>query len=155
MVGFALGGTYAVAFVSLIFIGAFDAGVSITRNSVMQLAAPPRMRGRIMANQGTVVRGFGPLAQTQSGAVASAVGGPAAILAAAAVMTVAAALVARANRPLWEFSTRQAVATGQPESTVTREPESNASGDPGSNASGDPGSNASGDPGSPNAAGGR
>jgi hypothetical protein len=115
MVVFAVGRDYAIAFGALIVIGVFDAFVSIIRNSIMQLAAPGGMRGRVMANQGTIVRGVGPLAQTQSGAMAGAVGGTAAVVVAAGVMIIAAATVARTNRPLWEFSNRRAVAADDPE----------------------------------------
>jgi hypothetical protein len=121
MLAFAVGGSYLVAFGALIVIGVFDAWVSIIRNSIMQLAAPGRMRGRVMANQGTIVRGLGPLAQTQSGALAGALGGPVAVIVAAGVMTVAATVVARANRALWTFSTRDAVVAGDPASTGTHE----------------------------------
>jgi MFS family permease len=123
MIAFALGRSYVVAFGALIVIGVFDACVSIIRNSIMQLAAPGRMRGRVMANQGTIVRGVGPLAQTQSGAMAGAFGGPVAVVVAAAVMGLAAAVVARANRALWTFSSRDAAAAGDPDSPV-------AAGDP-------------------------
>ena len=81
--------------------GLFDSLVSVTRNSLMQLAAPSGMRGRVMANQGMIVRGMAPLSQTQSGFVSGLVGGPAAILLAGGVMAVGAVAVLRGNRALW------------------------------------------------------
>jgi MFS family permease len=104
-VGFAVARDFAVAWAALLLIGIFDAFVTVTRNSIMQLTAPAHMRGRIMANQGVVVRGLGPLAQTQSGATAGVLGGPLAILAAAAVLAATAAAVAARNRPLWALTT--------------------------------------------------
>jgi hypothetical protein len=112
MVVFAVSTSYVIGFVALVLVGVFDALVSVTRNSIMQLAAPGRMRGRVMANQGTVVRGLGPLAQTQSGALAEVVGGPAGTLAAAAVLAVSSIMVAVGSRPLWEFSRRGAHGEG-------------------------------------------
>ena len=111
MVVFALSTSYVVAFAALVLVGVFDALVAVTRNSIMQLAAPGRMRGRVMANQGTVVRGLAPLAQTQSGALAEAVGGPVGTLVAAAVLAVSALVVARGNRPLWDLSRGEAQRT--------------------------------------------
>ncbi len=108
MIAFAVGQSYIVAFAALVVIGVFDAWVSIIRNSIMQLGAPPRMRGRVMANQGTVVRGLGPLAQTQSGALAGLAGGPAAVIVAAASLAAAALVVARRNPSLWLFSRKDA-----------------------------------------------
>ena len=101
MTAFALAGTYVLAFAALVFTGVFDSMVSVTRNSLMQLAAPSGMRGRVMANQGTVVRGMAPLSQTQSGVMAGWLGGPLAIAVAATVMAVGAVAVLRGNRELW------------------------------------------------------
>jgi MFS family permease len=108
MIGFAVTREFALAFLSLTLVGVLDACLSITRNAIMQLAAPPTMRGRVMAYQGTVLRGVGPLAQTQSGWVAGLVGGPTAVVVAAIGLAGSAALVARRTRRLWAFSRRDA-----------------------------------------------
>jgi MFS family permease len=104
MIGFALTRDFALAFAALAVVGVLDACLSITRNAIMQLAAPPRLRGRVMAYQGTVLRGIGPLAQTQSGWLTGLVGGPTSVVIAAIGLAGSAALVARRTRPLWEFS---------------------------------------------------
>jgi MFS family permease len=103
MLGFAAASTYAWAFVALVVVGVFDAMVSVIRQSIAQLAAPARMRGRVIANTGTVVRGLGPLSQAQSGVAGGFVGGPLAVVVASAALAASAALVAIANRPLWGF----------------------------------------------------
>jgi len=57
-----------------------------------------------MANMGTVTRGVGPLAETQSGLLTSIVGPTPALLAAAGVVGLAATLTMLFNRDLWTFS---------------------------------------------------
>jgi MFS family permease len=108
MVLFALTRDYVLAFAALTLVGLFDACLSITRNGVIQLAAPNRLRGRVMAYQGTVLRGVGPLAQTQSGAIAGLVGGPVSVMIAAAGLAATGAIVARGTQALWSFSRREA-----------------------------------------------
>jgi MFS family permease len=110
MVGFAVARDYRLAFLALTGVGVLDACISITRNGVMQLAAPARLRGRVMAYQGTVLRGIGPLAQTQSGGIAGLVGGPMSVVIAALGLAASAAIVARGTEPLWRFSRREAEA---------------------------------------------
>jgi MFS family permease len=108
LVAFALQRDYAFAFGALAVSGMFDSFATVTRNSVMQLAAPSRMRGRVMANLGTISRGASPLAQAQSGLLAGALGPPAAIAVAASALAVGASL-SRLNRPLWKFSRDEAL----------------------------------------------
>jgi MFS family permease len=104
LVGFALSRSFELAFVTLAISGFFDSVISVTRSSVLQLAAPLGMRGRVMANLGTVTRGLGPLGQTQSGVLAGAFGGPAAVFGSALVLAVNAVLTVRGNPALWRFS---------------------------------------------------
>jgi MFS family permease len=103
LAGFALAGQYAIAYGALVFVGALDSFLTVTRHSVMQLAAPSHMRGRVMGNMGTVTRGVSPLAETQSGALAGVMGGPLAIVTAAAALVVSAAVTARRNPALWRL----------------------------------------------------
>jgi MFS family permease len=104
LVGFALSRSFLLTFIALAVSGCFDSLISVTRSSVLQLAAPPGMRGRVMANLGTVTRGLGPLGQTQSGFLAGAFGGSAAVLGSALVMAVNALITVRGNPTLWHFS---------------------------------------------------
>jgi hypothetical protein len=100
----AFASSYPVMFVALAVIGTLDVIVSITRNSILQLAAPEHMRGRVMANMGLVTRGIGPFAETQSGTLAGLMGAQLAVLTAAVALGAGAALTARFNRALWRFS---------------------------------------------------
>jgi hypothetical protein len=95
---------YEVAFAALVLIGLFDALMTVTRHSVMYLAVPGRMRGRVMGNMGTITRGVSPLAETQSGVLSGVVGPRLAILVAAVAMVASAGATARRNPALWCFT---------------------------------------------------
>jgi MFS family permease len=103
LVVFAFAGNYLLAFAALAATGLLDALQTVTRMSIMQLAAPGPMRGRVMANMGTVTRGIGPLAQTQSGVLAGLIGPPLAVVTAGVALAASALLTGRANRALWDF----------------------------------------------------
>jgi MFS family permease len=109
LLAFAASGDYAFSFTVLAVMGLFGSLVGVARSNVMQLAAPGRMRGRVMANMSTVSLGIGPLAQSQSGVLAGAVGSPLAVVSAAVAIAVAAAAIARANPLLWNFSQDEAL----------------------------------------------
>jgi len=104
LVLFALSGQYLVSFALLAATGFLDVLETVTRLSIAQLAAPARMRGRVMSNMRTVTGGIGPMAQTQSGILADAIGGPQALVVAAIALATSAATTVRANRALWSFS---------------------------------------------------
>lgn len=103
LVAMALTAEYVLCFAALAALGLFDTLTSVTRQNVVQLVAPGRMRGRVMANIGTITRASGPFSQTLSGALASAFGPRLAIVASAATLSVAAALVGRRNTTLWRI----------------------------------------------------
>jgi MFS family permease len=95
--------SYPVTFGLLVVIGLFDSFLAVTRQSVMQVAAPGKMRGRIMANVGTVTRGFSPLAEAQSGFMIGLFG-PAVAMSCAAGMIALNGITARLTNPtLWRF----------------------------------------------------
>jgi MFS family permease len=100
----ALSRDYTTSILALALLGSLDLLITVTRNSIMQLAAPSHMRGRVMANMGTITRGVGPLAETQSGLVAGITGAPLAIIGAAVALATAAAITVRGNPTLWRFS---------------------------------------------------
>jgi MFS family permease len=104
LVVFGLSQSYVLSFIALGVTGAMDVLIAVTRNHILQLATPPRLRGRVMGNLGTITRGMGPLAQTQNGLLTGIIGGPLAVLAAAGALAVNAVLTARTNRLLWDFS---------------------------------------------------
>jgi MFS family permease len=101
---FGLSASYVVAFAALAVSGFFDSVISVTRSSVLQLAAPLGMRGRVMANLGTISRGIGPLGQLQSGALAGAFGGRTAPVLSAGILVVNAFYTIRTNQHLWGFT---------------------------------------------------
>jgi MFS family permease len=96
--------SYGFSFVALACLGMLEVLLTVTRSTLMQLAAPEHMRGRVMANMATVSRGFGPLAETQSGLTASLLGPSISVLVAAGVVGLAAGLTAVFNREIWRYS---------------------------------------------------
>jgi MFS family permease len=100
----AVSSSYVASFIGLSMIGVLEVLVTVTRSTIMQLAAPGQMRGRVMANMGTVTRGVGPLAETQSGLLTTVIGSTPAVLVAAGVVGLAATLAMLFNRDLWFFS---------------------------------------------------
>lgn len=103
MVAFGLGVSFPVAYLLLTVVGLADATMTVTRHSIMQLASPPEMRGRVMGNMAVVTRGVSPLADAQSGAIAGAAGPMVAAAVAGAALAAASIGTALSNRPLWEF----------------------------------------------------
>jgi len=101
---FAATGDFILSFAVLTLIGLLDSVLTVTRHSVLQLAAPGRMRGRVMANMRTVTAGVGPFAQTQSGLLASVVGPPLGVAVAAGAIAVAAMGTALTNHRLMAFT---------------------------------------------------
>ena len=99
--------TYSVTFIALALVGALDSLATITRNSILQLAAPPAMRGRVMSSMGLVTRGLSPLAETQSGLLASFLGPTYTLIGSAVALALAAGITIRTNPALWAFSSKE------------------------------------------------
>ena len=74
----------------------------------MQMTAPEAMRGRVMANMGTITNGVSPLAQAQSGALA-AILGPSGAAARPAAATFA---VVRSNPALRDYRAEPSTPAG-------------------------------------------
>jgi hypothetical protein len=89
---------------ALIATGLLDAYSTVTRHSIMQLAAPAEMRGRVMANMGTITQGMAPIANTQSGVLSGLVGVPLALAVSGGALAVAATFLAKSNHRLWNFT---------------------------------------------------
>ena len=98
---FAFAQGYGMAFAALVAVGFLDALMTVTRQSVVHVTAPGRMRGRIAANIATVTRGTGPLSQTQSGMLAGAIGPMLAVLVSSGVLALAMAAIAKTNPAYW------------------------------------------------------
>jgi MFS family permease len=108
LVALAVSRDHRLTFLAILAGGIFDVLVSVTRQSIMQLTAPGRMRGRVMGNVRMVSGGLSQLSQTQSGALAAAIGAPLGVLAAATFIGVSAAATALGDRALWAFSLERA-----------------------------------------------
>jgi hypothetical protein len=117
---FAVSGEYMLSLLALAITGALDALMSVTRLSVMDLAAPSGMRGRVIGNLATVSRRVTPLAQVQSGLLAGTIGAPLADATSAAAVAITAA-VARADTSLWRFTSARSVA--EPDGDAIAPPE--------------------------------
>jgi MFS family permease len=101
---FAASREFLVTYAAIAVMGFLDSISTVTRHSVMQLASPAHLRGRVMANMGTITRGTTPLSQLQSGLLSGVIGGPLALAVAAGILFVAATVTARTNTELWQFS---------------------------------------------------
>lgn len=95
--------TYPLSLLALSVTGYLDVLATVTRHSIMQLAVPSRMRGRVMSNMAVVTRGTGPLSEMQSGILSAAIGPSWALTCAATVLATAVGLTARSNRSLMRF----------------------------------------------------
>ncbi len=107
---FAASHTFALSLVALVAVGFLNALFAITRASIVQLAAPPKMRGRVIGNALTINRGFGPLAQTESGSLAAFVGAPLALVGGAAAIAIAVAASLVGDPQLRSFGRERASA---------------------------------------------
>ncbi len=110
---FAVSRSFALSLVALVGVGFFDSVVSIMRASIIQLAAPPAMRGRVVGNALSINRGFGPLAQTQSGTLASLIGAPLALVGGAVALVVVISTSLIADPQLRSFAGHDAPPAGE------------------------------------------
>ncbi|MEK9658844.1 MAG: MFS transporter [Chloroflexota bacterium] len=86
------------AIVVMVLIGATDGAGSIVRNTVVQLAVPDTIRGRVTSVNQIFAQGSPALGQTVTGAMAAALGAPGALLVGGAIaiaVTMAVALRVR------------------------------------------------------------
>jgi MFS family permease len=113
---------YIASIVLLAVSGFLDVLTTVTRLSIVQLAAPAEMRGRVMANMGMVVMGTGPLSQTQSGLVTAAIGPAWALVVAAAALFATSLGLARTNPELRQFTYRADAPESSRSSLASQEP---------------------------------
>ena len=116
---FAISQNYVLSFMALVACGITDVFTAVTRMTIMQLSAPAQMRGRIMANMRIITGGIGPLAETQSGLLASLLGGPLAVITAAGALVGAAGWTARTNPAFWQQKSDEPEVTETPGSSTT------------------------------------
>jgi MFS family permease len=104
LLGLAFSTVYPLSFLAIAAMGLLDSLSTVTRHSVMQLASPAEMRGRVMANMGTVTRATTPTSELLSGALSGLFGARIALLIGAGTLVTAASLTARTNPELMRFS---------------------------------------------------
>jgi MFS family permease len=114
IIGFGFAPTLWLAVVCLAFAGAADMVSAVLRLSMLQLAAPEDMRGRMQGVFIVVVAGGPRLGDLRSGALASAAGVTVAMVSGGVVIVVAMVVVALGVPSFWFFrasrSARETVA---------------------------------------------
>jgi MFS family permease len=90
MICFAWSQLFLLSLVALAAVGFFDIVYGAVRNTIVQMAAPDRFRGRVMSLHTLTNRGLGPGGNFLTGGLAAALGAPAAltVLAVASVVLV-------------------------------------------------------------------
>jgi hypothetical protein len=101
IIGFGLAPTLWLAVLCLAVAGAGDMVSAVLRSSMLQLAAPDQMRGRMQGVFIVVVAGGPRLGDLRAGAIASAAGVTAAMVSGGIVVVVAMAVVALAVPSFW------------------------------------------------------
>lgn len=104
VLGLAAVSTLAAAAAVLLIAGVGDSAISATRNTALHLAARPGMRGRTIAAMLAIRRGVQPFSQTQSGAIAGALGAPAALGIAGVAMLASVAYATFRSTAVREFT---------------------------------------------------
>jgi predicted MFS family arabinose efflux permease len=94
LMSFGLSGWFGLSLVLLFGLGTADGIWGVARNTVVQLAVPDNLRGRVMSVVFLATRGSTPLGHFTSGLTASFVGGPATIVLGAALIGAAVAATA-------------------------------------------------------------
>src|SRR5712692_8529392 len=86
LIGFGLSASLWLSLALLFGLGAADGIWGVARNTVVQLAVPDALRGRVMSMVFLVTRGSTPLGQFNSGLFASLISGPGTVLLGAALV---------------------------------------------------------------------
>ncbi|MGY1689107.1 MFS transporter [Geodermatophilus sp. SYSU D01105] len=103
IIGFGFAPTLWLAVLCLAVAGAGDMVSAVLRSSMLQLAAPDHMRGRMQGVFIVVVTGGPRLGDLRAGAIASAAGVSAAMVSGGVVVVVAMLLVALVVPSFWHF----------------------------------------------------
>ncbi|MGY1820542.1 MFS transporter [Geodermatophilus sp. SYSU D00079] len=118
IIGFGLAPSLWLAVLCLAVAGAGDMVSAVLRSSMLQLAAPEEMRGRMQGVFLVVVAGGPRLGDLRAGAIASAAGVSAAMVSGGVVVVVAMVVVALVVPSFWAFrasrSTYATVPAGEP-----------------------------------------
>jgi len=112
IIGFGFAGSLWVAVLCLAVAGAGDMVSAVLRSSMLQLAAPDDMRGRMQGVFIVVVAGGPRLGDLRAGAIASGFGVTAAMVSGGVVIVVAMAVVALVVPSFWLFRASRAAQAG-------------------------------------------
>ena len=108
IIGFGFAPTLWLAVLCLAVAGAGDMVSAVLRSSMLQLAAPEEMRGRMQGVFLVVVAGGPRLGDLRAGAIASAAGVTAAMVSGGVVVVVAMVVAALAVPSFWAFRASRA-----------------------------------------------
>src|SRR5262249_60278341 len=81
LLAFAASRALVVAVVVLVVVGCMDSVYGVVRNTIVQLATPEALRGRVMSVQMVAQRGLAPAGSFVTGSLAAAIGAPGSIAA--------------------------------------------------------------------------
>jgi MFS family permease len=112
IIGFGLAPTLWLAVLCLAVAGAGDMVSAVLRTSMLQLAAPEEMRGRMQGVFIVVVAGGPRLGDLRAGAMASTVGVGMAMVSGGVIVVVAMAAVALLVPSFWAFRASRSVQVG-------------------------------------------
>jgi MFS family permease len=105
LVLFALSKYFAVSLAALFVIGLTSILFSTMLNTMLQLETPPQMRGRVMSLLTVTMQGMNPFGAVLAGALATAIGTPAAIATGAVILAVAGIAAVIGSPHVRRFST--------------------------------------------------
>jgi hypothetical protein len=103
LIAFASSQVFALTLLALAGAGLMDTVYGTARNTIVQLAADERLRGRVMGLQVLANRGLGPSGSFVTGALATLVGAPLAVGSLALVATGLMLWRGLGYRPLRDF----------------------------------------------------
>jgi hypothetical protein len=104
VVAFGLSRTLGVALVALAIGGGADVVSNIFRNSLLQLAVPDQLRGRVTAFKDALAGGGPQIGDARAGAVATAVTPAFSLISGGLLSLVGTGLIAWRGRELWNYS---------------------------------------------------
>ena len=99
---------FALSIVALFFIGLMSILFSTMLSTMLQLEAPPQMRGRVMSLMTITMQGLNPFGAVLAGAFATVIGTPVAIAVGAVVVAITAIAAVLGAPNVRRFSTARA-----------------------------------------------
>ena len=123
IIGFGLAPSLWLAVLCLAVAGAGDMVSAVLRSSMLQLAAPDEMRGRMQGVFIVVVAGGPRLGDLRAGAIASAAGVSVAMVSGGVIVIVAMVVVALVVPSFWQFRASRSAQVAREDRPDSRAPE--------------------------------